>query len=174
MKPGRPRRTLVLDTGPLLTYIAAEFATEYELGSDFVQSVWGHGALDRFQQELATRFISQSAKLYVPGYVLVEALRLRKNVWQNREKEFVPFAQQFVATRLTELPVTMNELYADANLRLIAQRFGITDAAVLYAAIGQSAHVLTDDERLYQHVPDVPNFEILLFRQLVTGAYDEV
>ena len=174
MKSPRARRPLVLDAGPLLTYVAMHFAAEYRLSSDFVQEVWGLGALDRFQQELASEFISHSANVYFPGYVLIEALQLRRNVWKHRESEFVPFAQGFVAAKLTELPLTVNELYADDSLRLISQRFGIADAAVLYAAIRHSADVLTDDGGLYQHVLDDPNFEIFLFRNVVTARlYDD-
>jgi len=155
----------------LLTYLAIAFADQYGIGSNFVESVWGRGAFDMVQQEFATEFISRSAKLYFPGYVLIEALQLRKSLWKNREAEFVRFAQEFVKTKLTELPLTVNEIYADANLRGVAQHFGIADAAVLYAAARESADILTDDEDLFQHMPDVPNFKILLFRHLIDGAY---
>jgi predicted nucleic acid-binding protein len=114
----------------------------------------------------------QFAELYCPGYVLVEALHLRKSVWKNRELEFHKFAQDFVASNVIKSPVTVKQLFTDTNLKRVARVHGIADASVLYVASRASADVLTDDKRLYASVPTDPSFRIFLFRDLITGGYE--
>jgi predicted nucleic acid-binding protein len=122
------------------------------------------------QQRVVSEFIAQF-ELYFPSYVLVEALRIREST-KAHNREFQEFAQDFVAAWLTEVPVTLKELYADAELRRISRGFGIADASVFYVAAEKAANVLTNDERLYANVQAVPNAGIVLFRNVMTGNYD--
>jgi hypothetical protein len=174
VKSTRYGNRLVLDAGPLLTYVAMGFAKKYELGNHFVESVWGLGVLDGLQQELAHRFITQYSELHVPGYVLVEALRLRDTVLKSYKAIFQVFAQDFIAENLIESPVVLKELHADPELHRIARLCGIADASVLYVAARNSADVLTDDQRFYANVQTDPSFRVFLFRGVIEGRYDLV
>ncbi|MGH7247481.1 MAG: hypothetical protein ACREH9_05190 [Pseudomonadota bacterium] len=159
------RRAIIVDTGPLLTYLAVEYVRERKLteASDrmLLRDIRSGMPFGESEQEVLRDRFRQDAPA-ATTHVVVEALRFREHSeLAKRAEDFRGFCIGLIAKgAVSEVCCTTSEIEAGEGTRQLARRHGITDAGLVFVAMRRSAVLVTDDRRLRGALPSGGPFEI--------------
>jgi hypothetical protein len=163
------RTPLLLDTGPLLTYLSLKFLDEIEAQQQYrdevLADVRGRAFLQVEQERLALAFVRRT--LLTTAHVATEVFRLRnQSKLGERKEQFRRFSLNFLMQNVSEVQSLLSEVNGD-DFRPILYRHGLTDAALIVAADKTRSLLLTDDSRLRNEFGAGTRFEIQLLRDFL-------
>jgi hypothetical protein len=166
----RPALIIVLDTGPLLTYLAVHYIetikAKISTRDRILQSVRPAGRpFDDSLQNAFTSLCRETRRLLTTSNALTEALKARKNSALYRREDFHDIALSFLAeSNIEELPRPARSLIQDTRYRDHTLRLGLTDMGLVSLAVEFKCPLLTDDGEMFQAFPasSETGFEISL------------
>ena len=152
------RSPLIVDTGPLLTYLSLCFLDEIKADKarrdSALDDLRSGVRWDASKQDRCRNFF-QHDKCLTTSHVLVELFRLRERTFLfERKDQFLEFALaqlEFVEER----PVLLKDL--DPSL---VKRYGLADTGLLWIARENKGTLVTDDGKLFQGLGSDATFEI--------------
>jgi hypothetical protein len=156
----RPRGPLVLDSGPLLTYLCLRYLDEIDAKRPQRNQVLSEVrpvGWDVNQEERFLRYLEAHPRRLTTSHVVAEVLRLRTYSALKRSAE----AFRRVALSGLAFVEERSVLGKDLDPELIV-RHGVSDAGVVWLAHLESATLMTDDKELYSALPSDPRFTIVL------------
>ena len=156
---------MVLDTGPLLTYLAMQYlewtGADKAFSDAVVREVSRAEITDENQQISFRDFLKAHSRRVTTSHVIAEALYPRASSELGKDKETFRRVALDNLAFIQERPVLLKDLD-----RELIVRHGVCDAGVVRLAQLEEAALLTNDERLCGALPGDPNFTILLTRHL--------
>jgi hypothetical protein len=146
------RRPIVIDTGPLLTYLAIRYLNTTEASKARRDHVLGEirgRAFDEPEQERLLELMKQHT--FTTAHAISEALNLREASALNRAKtEFRRNSLEVLTSgTMSEIACPVAEICRTEDFRQLICSHGLTDAALIFVAARNRALVLTDDGRLF-------------------------
>lgn len=146
------KRPIVIDTGPLLTYLAIRYLDSTDAPKARRDHVLGEIRGRAFAETEQERFLElMKQRMLTTAHVISEALNLREASALSREKE--EFRRNslgvLIAGALSEISCPIAEICKAADFRELICRCGLTDAGVIFVAAQNRALVLTDEGRLF-------------------------
>lgn len=175
-EPGR-RDSLVLDTGPLFTYLLLHFLNgtgaskarrnallQEDRSND--SAPFAEIEQDRFRQLLKSR------RVLTTTHVVTEAFRLRGySLLKQVQTQFRNFGLElFTSGAVEEVSCSLREMCTQSGLEDLICRFGPADASVTYLGIKAMCLVLTDDTEMFQTCQAGAPVEIPLLRGYLDAA----
>lgn len=167
---------VVLDTGPLLTYLAVHYLDQTEADtarrSAVVQDVRRGSRFAKAEQERFQVLLDRSEHLLTTPHALCEVLKLREHsvLSQDRERFCRISLKLLMDGKLKEVSCPVRELCADEAYGELICRFGLTDAAVVYLAENERCLLLTDDRKLCRTYTSGAVFEIRLLDEYLRST----
>jgi hypothetical protein len=148
--------TVVLDTGPLLTYLTLHYldrtgATDREAIIRDVRS----GSRYPFTATEEERFrllLHRFKRLLTTSPAVAEALRLREYSLLSRDRwRFRELAlERLKDGKVEDVHCPLRELCAEEGFRDLICRLGLTDASLIFVAAKERCLLLTDDRRMFE------------------------
>ncbi len=145
---------LLLDTGPLLTYLALRYADSTKAPKAYTdilfRDIRKHG--ERFSvtaQEHFRKLIEMRHALTTP-HVILEVTKLREHSELARAGGFREFSLAVLTGgAISEIWYSFEEIYRESEYMDLARRFGVADASLLFVSAREGCLLLTDDNRLF-------------------------
>jgi len=162
--PRLDRGPIVLDTGPLLIYLAIPYLRSVGAGNtwrdEVFRSLQKRVALDQGLQERFETRLSSFSPVLTTTLVLGEVFRLRESSPLAQATEEFRRVSIGTVQRIVEVPVTLAQIVSDSGFGELICRFGLIDASILWLGSSRQCPILTDDERLFSshtrvHFPDL-------------------
>jgi hypothetical protein len=162
-----PRESLVVDTGPLLTFLCLRFLDEIHAGNAerdrSLGEIRGGPLPDRRRQEQMDGFFRASS-LLATSHVFVESLRLRDHSYLRSR------AEEFRKSSLSSLSIVEERVVRLADLakspyRELVIYHGLADAGVVWLAERERCALVTDEKALYSAYRSDSKFRIRLLDQ---------
>lgn len=156
-------RSIVIDTGPLLTYLALRYldrddAPQARRNQIFDELRRAKPFADTEQEHL--RHAMSRAVLTTP-HVLTEVFRLRESSILRKLEGFLPCSLDILDQgSIIEVQCPTAELSKDRDFRELICRRGLTDAGLVFIATRRKALLLTDDVRLSEDYSAGASYEI--------------
>ncbi len=160
MPPPRPSDSpkVMLDTGPLLTYLALQHLEQTKADKAHREAVFrdlrgGSGCgFTETEQELFGLAVDRWERLLTTSYVIAEIWRLRNHSELRRYEQPLHemTLQELTGGRVEEVPCSVQELCAEEGFRELICRLGPTDASLIHLAAKERCLLLTDDRRMFQ------------------------
>lgn len=147
---------ILLDTGPLLAFIALRYLQETAAGearrrkilSDIQPGLeWTAVEAERF-----SHLISRYARLLTTTHVLTEVFKLRKYSELKRDAHtFMRFAADALRrSNVREVHCSLEDFSSNEELIDLACSVGLTDAALVFVSKREGCPILSDDTRLFE------------------------
>lgn len=159
---------VVLDTGPLLTYLALHYLDQTRADTArrgaVLRDVRRGKMFTRTEQERFQVLLNGSERLLTTPHALCEVLKLREySVLSLDQEEFRRLSLQLLlGGKLEDVSCPLRELCTDDAYRKLICRLGLTDAGLVYLAENERCLLLTDDRKLYSTYTAAAVFEIRL------------
>jgi hypothetical protein len=170
MKASRqPKRgPVVLDTGPLLTYLALLYLDSIEAKKAYRDALFSDirgekRAFGETEQERFGAWMAASRPLLTTAHIMAEVTKLRAYSGLAKAGEFRSFSLDVLAgDTFSETTFSLAELYGEPRYMALTRRFGVTDAGLLLLADRNGYLPLTDDTPLFDAHSSESRFEIRL------------
>jgi hypothetical protein len=159
-------RDIVVDSGPLKTYVALCYLDRTNARKAHRDSVFrelrGGGTFADSQQARLRQALGKS--VITTPHVLVEIFKFREHLSLRQEKEQLRACclDLISSGKIEEASCPTAELARDESFRQMACRLGIADAGLVFVAANKNALLLTDDRRLFQVCSAGATYEIRL------------
>ena len=148
VRPG----SVLLDTGPLLTYLALRYADSTKAPKAYRDTLFRdirkHG--ERFSattQEHFRKLIEARHAMTTP-HVILEATKLRE--YLSKATGFRDFSLNVLGSgAISETWCSVEELCKEPEYMDLARRFGVADASLLFVSVREECLLLTDEGRLF-------------------------
>jgi hypothetical protein len=156
---------VLLDTGPLLTYLALCYADSTGTPRADRDALFRYTRKQgpRFsetQQERFGKLIEARHALTTP-HVILEATRLREYSELAKVESFREFSHEVLTTgAISEIWFSLEEICKEPKYTDLVRRFGVTDASLLFISARKECLLLTDDNRLFAAHGAGSKFEI--------------
>ena len=148
------KRPIVIDTGPLLTYLALRYldgsGASKAKRDEILRDIRPRSGFAETEQERFLQVMKQPA--LTTAHVISEALKLRDASALGREKETFRRNSLAVLTgdTISEIRCPIVEICLEEDFRELICRHGLTDASLIFIASRNRALLLTDDGRLFR------------------------
>jgi hypothetical protein len=149
-----PQGPVLLDTVPLLTYLAVRYADSISASKAYrdrlfqeIRSQSPPFAED--DQERLGELIEVRGALTTP-HVILEATKLREISELAKAEGFRDFSLEVLSSgAISETWCSLEELCKEPEYSALARRFGVADASLLFVSDRKECLLLTDDDRLF-------------------------
>jgi hypothetical protein len=160
---------IVLDTGPLLTYLALHYLDRTNADKAHrdavIRDVRGRSTC-RFTETEEERFRllpRRFKRLLTTSLVVAEVLRLRGHSLLSRdERGFRELALTKLEGTVEDIPYSLRDLCAAPDIRDLVCRLGLTDASIMHLAAKEQCLLLTDEGEMFGTYTKGSKFEIRL------------
>jgi hypothetical protein len=148
------RDPVLLDTGPLLTYLALRYADSIKASKSYrdrlFQDIRSQSPpFNEDRQERLSELIEVRAAQTTP-HVILEATRLRKHSELAKATGFRDFSLRvLVSGAISEVWCSLEELCKEPEYLALTLRFGVADASLLFVSAREECLTLTDDRGLF-------------------------
>jgi predicted nucleic acid-binding protein len=160
------QRPIVVDTGPLLTYLALRYLDDLDASKaerdKIFKDIRRMGIFTETEQERLR--IELRRPFLTTALVISEVLKLRENsVLRMQAWEFRTHSLKVLTSgNIHEVACPIAEICSQPDLRQLICHFGLTDAGLIFVASRSRALLLTDDRRLFRAYSSVPSYQIRL------------
>jgi len=147
-----PRQSLVLNAGPLLTFLCLNFldeqnATKAERDQALRDVRNGQASDQRRQDRMGTFFRANT--LLTTSHAMFEVFRLREGSYLERRSHKFLSSALASAALVEERAVLVKDL-VDAPYPDLLLRYGLADGGVVWLATREACEMVTDDGSLYR------------------------
>jgi hypothetical protein len=148
------KRPIVIDAGPLLTYLALQYLNSNDTPKasrdQILREIRPGSPIDEPEQERLRQLLRQPA--FTTAHVIAEVLKLReKSLLSRIAGEFRRHSLDIlIGGAIREVPCPIEEMCREKDFRQLVCDYGIADAGLIFAAYSMRALVLTDDRRLFR------------------------
>jgi hypothetical protein len=145
---------VLLDTGPLLTYLALRYADSTNAPKAYRDTLFRDIRKDGQQfgataQEHFRKLIEMQHALTTPQ-VILEATKLREYSELAKATGFRDFSLRVLSSgAITETWCSLEEICKEPEYLALARRFGVADASLLFVSAREECVLLTDEGRLF-------------------------
>lgn len=146
------KRPIVIDTGPLLTYLAIRYLDSTDASKARRDHVLWEIRGRAFAETEQERFVElMKQHILTTAHVISETLKLREKSILSLEKEDFRRNSLEILTggAVSEISCPITEICQEQDFRQLICRYGLTDAGLIFVAAKNRALVLTDDGRLF-------------------------
>jgi hypothetical protein len=156
---------VLLDTGPLLTYLALRYADLMDVPSSYRASLFRDirqrgRRFSETDQERLGKLIETRHALTTP-HVILEATRQRKPSELARVERFREVSLAVLTSgAISEIWCSLEEICKQPKYMNLVRRFGVADATLLFISAREGCLLLTDDNRLFAALGSGSEFEI--------------
>jgi hypothetical protein len=166
------RRTILLDTGPLMTYLVLLFvkaATKPKAVRDALfRELRREPFIESTQERMSATF--ETYTLIATSQSVQEAFTTRKfSELKKIEAIYRRHACSEIENRIREVPCSIAELLKEGYGDLIC-RHGLPDAALLFAGAKYGCLVLTDEMPIFGALPPDPRYELRTLDEFLNSA----
>jgi hypothetical protein len=161
---------VLLDTGPLLTYLALRYADTTKAPKAYRDTLFRdiRNQSERFgatAQEYFLKLIEMRHALTTP-HVILEATKLREHSELARAEGFREFSLAVLTGgAISEIWYSLEEIYRESEYMDLARRFGVADASLLFVSAREECLLLTDDQDLFAAYEAGSKFQIRLLEE---------
>ncbi len=159
------KRPIVIDTSPLLTYLAIRYLDSKDAPKARRDQVITEIRGKTFAATEQERFLElMKQRTFTTAHVISEVLKLREKSVLSLEKEDFRRNSLDVLTgdTISEIPCPIMEVCQEEDFRQLICRYGLTDAGLIFVADKNRALVLTDDGRLFSSYSENSGYVIEL------------
>jgi predicted nucleic acid-binding protein len=168
--PGSPRGgKVVLDTGPLLTYLALDYlektAADKARRNAVLRDVRGSSDYrsTEIEQGCFDVLVCPHKCLLTTSLVVAEVRKLRGHSLLSRDEyHFRELALAKLEQDVDDIPYSLRDLCAAPDFRDLVCRLGLTDASLICLAAKERCLLLTDDRRMFQGLYAGAKFDMRL------------
>ena len=166
--PQPKRGPVVLDTGPLLTYLALLYLDSIGAKKAYRDALFWeirgeNRAFGETEQERIGFLMEASRPLLTTAPLVAEVTRLREYSGLAKAGDFRAFSLDLLAgDTFLETTFSLAELHREPRYMELTRRFGVTDAGLLLLADRNGGLLLTDDKPLFAAHSSESRFDIRL------------
>jgi hypothetical protein len=145
---------VLLDTGPLLTYLALRYADWSSASRAYRDTLFRDirkqgPRFSETEQERFSKLIETRHALTTP-HVIMEATRLREHSELARVENFREFSLEVLtSSAISEIWCSLEEICKEPKYMDLVLRFGVADASLLFISARDERLLLTDENRLF-------------------------
>jgi hypothetical protein len=146
----RDHGPIVLDTGPLLMYLALDYleGANKARRDKIFRSIHRNVSFDETRQEHFKVMLQARSSILTSSLVIAEALKLRGNTDLKAEQEqFRHASLKKLQGSVTEISVTLATLMSEDGFSEPVVNFGLTDASTLWLGHTHECDVCTGEEK---------------------------
>jgi hypothetical protein len=171
LRPG----SVLLDTGPLLTYLALRYADSTNAPKAYRDTLFRdiRKQGQRFSataQEHFRKLIETQHALTTPQ-VILEATKLREHSELARATGFGDFSLRVLSSgTISETWCSLEELCKEPEYLALARRFGVADASLLFVSAREKCLLLTDEDPLFAACRAESKFRIRLLDEYLDSS----
>ena len=171
VRPG----ALLLDTGPLLTYLALRYADSTKASKAYADTLFRdiRKQSDRFGATTQERFreLIETRQTLTTPHVILEATRLREHSELVGAEGFSDFSLGILTGGdITEIWWALEEVCEQSEYIDLVHRFGVADASLLFVSAREGCLLLTDDDRLFDAYGAGSKFQIRLLDEYLAST----